>query len=169
MSFDDLGRPSAWTSAAIYTGIGTIGPAAVLFRLGAAPTTIAIATAFLATAQFLRMRSLLSGWIQYRRAGLMLASQWIVGAIGGGALTVAGNVRADQSAWVALAALVFVVGLVGLARPLLDVPEPRLAVVALAIEIALAIGLVWLSERVLWRSRRPDSSRRAVMPRVPGT
>jgi hypothetical protein len=87
------------------------------------------------------MRSLLGGWVRYRRAALLIASQWITGAVLGGGLSFAANVGDDRSTWVAITAAVFVVGVVGLIRLVRDVPEPRLAVIALAVEFAFAVAL----------------------------
>ena len=149
VSSDVRARPSTLVSAWTYTVAGTVGPAAVLLRLGAPVSTVVIAVALLATGQFVVMRSLLSGWTAYRRAALLMASQWITGAVLGGGLSVASNVAADQSAWVVVTMLVFGAGLVGLVRLVLDVPEPRLATLALGVEFAFALALYLLLDRFI--------------------
>jgi hypothetical protein len=133
--------PSATASAVIYATVGTLGPVALLLRVGTPVTTVAIAAVLLGVGQFVVMRSLLGGWVRYRRAALLVASQWITGAVLGGGLSFAANAAEDESTWVAITAAVFVVGVVGLIRLVRDVPEPRLAVIALAVEFAFAVAL----------------------------
>ncbi len=149
MSIGVRARPSTLVSASIYTLVGTAGPGAVLLRWGVPVSTVVIAVALLATGQFVVMRSLLSGWTAYRRAALLMASQWITGAVLGGGLSVASNVAAGQSPWVVMAMLVFVAGLVGLVRLVGDVPEPRLATLAIGVEFAFALALYLLLDRFI--------------------
>lgn len=135
---------STLVSAAIYAAVGTAGTAAFLWSIGAPLTTVAFAAALLAGGQFIVMRSLLPGWIRYRRAALVLASQWTVGAIGGGLLALLSGAAAGDPARTLVASALVALGLLALARLAMDVPEPVLLVVALLVELGLALGLYWL-------------------------